>query len=501
MGEPNGTDGRERASPHPGLAQLEGGPRERPRSVVDLRNQLNVYRSLFESIGIARSDLDKWEKSLATEVYCGSEADSPGGRSVLRFIQGIETVLLRLPRSEQRRDSEKQAARALFELTMSARESFLSTFGLPVYDSVTKGLRRQFRVPELLDAIDARFAGLLPRLELRERDRRAALRDKDGSEVAEAAILRAILESRRCGEHLIAAMRAPTPAALELLRDLERTGYVDLGEAVVELAPPAAVVELRNPEFLNAEDDSTLAALEIAIDLVLLAERVQVGVLRGGFTAKNGTTRRVFSSGLNLTALAAGTLSYRFFPIRELGLVEKLRRGHVPSNPTAWIAVVDSFAIGGGFQILSAVDTVIAEDSAFFSLPATREGFVPGLAAFRATRWLGPRLARQMMLHGRPIAATDTASALICDYVVPRAELDEACDAAVRRLADPGAVSLSANLRALREGEEGIDELRRFLAAYVDDQARCMFSGELAEKLQSWSARRSRRVGSAYNLR
>ena len=39
---------------------------------------------------------------------------------------------------------------------------------------------------------------------------------------------------------------------------------------------------LRNPRFLNAEDDATLDALEIAVDLAMLDPAIEVGVLRGG---------------------------------------------------------------------------------------------------------------------------------------------------------------------------------------------------------------------------
>jgi len=49
-----------------------------------------------------------------------------------------------------------------------------------------------------------------------------------------------------------------------------------------------------------------------------------------------------------------------------------------------WIAVVESFAIGGHCQILLTQDYVLAANDAFMTLPARKEGIVPGAANFAA---------------------------------------------------------------------------------------------------------------------
>ena len=54
-----------------------------------------------------------------------------------------------------------------------------------------------------------------------------------------------------------------------------------------------------------------------------------------------------------------------------------------------WLAVVESFAIGGGCQLLCVMDRVIAEPGAYFNLPASKEGFIPGSANLRLPRLAG----------------------------------------------------------------------------------------------------------------
>src|SRR5437763_264350 len=71
------------------------------------------------------------------------------------------------------------------------------------------------------------------------------------------------------------------PEALERLAAFQQDGTADLSGAVVERRGKAGYVSVRNPRFLNAEDDATLGPTEVAIDLVLLDPAIEVGVLRG----------------------------------------------------------------------------------------------------------------------------------------------------------------------------------------------------------------------------
>src|ERR671937_1332908 len=134
-------------------------------------------------------------------------------------------------------------------------------------------------------------------------------------------------------------MLRPTSQALEALPELRATGEVDLGAAAVRRDGSAAVVELRNPRHLNAEDDATLPATEVAVDLALLDPDVEICVLRGGVVDHpRYAGRRIFGAGLNLTFLFHGRLSFMFFMTRDLGYVNKLYRGlsaplHRPGQP------------------------------------------------------------------------------------------------------------------------------------------------------------------------
>jgi thioesterase DpgC len=350
-----------------------------------------------------------------------------------------------------------------------------------------------------------RYPGLVPSREELAAERALPQSEKRGAEVEQGRFLSRVLADRRAGLHLVHAMLRPRRESLALLDVFQRTGRADLGEATVERRGSAGHVELRNLRFLNAEDDRAAAALEIAVDLVLLDPACEVGVLRGGVVDHpRHAGRRVFNSGLNLTHLYYGQISFvDFMMARELGLVGKLYRGHWLGDDfesgledtleKPWIAAVEAWAIGGGCQILLVMDRVLAERGSFFNLPARKEGIVPGASPRRLTRFVGDRMARQAIMFERAFDPASPEGRLLCDDVVEPGAMDETIERDVQQLVSSGVVSAAANRKAIRMGEETADEFRQYMAVYAREQSRCMYSPALIRNLETyWQAHRRR---------
>ena len=242
---------------------------------------------------------------------------------------------------------------------------------------------------ELVYAAAERFPGLVPTRAAIDEERERLQKDKRGLEIDQGDFVAHVLAHPRTGLHLLHAMSQPRPEALALLDELQRTGSVDLGPMRVDRDGTVGVVTIQNHAFLNSEDDVSTSALEMAVDLVLLDDAIEVGVLRGApATHPKYAGRRIFGSGINLTHLYHGKISLVEFMIeRELGVVSKMYRGHDLGDPDGgaledrrekpWIAAVDSFAIGGACQWLLVMDRVIAEQGSYFNLPARKEGIIP----------------------------------------------------------------------------------------------------------------------------
>jgi (3,5-dihydroxyphenyl)acetyl-CoA 1,2-dioxygenase len=375
-----------------------------------------------------------------------------------------------------------------------------------MYEELTDGLTRSLRMAELVYAGAERWPDLLPTRAAIDAERELLQKDKQGLEIDQGIFLAHVLAHPRCGPHLVHAMAQPKAEALELLDELRASGSVDLGVVRVDRDGEIGLVTTQNHAFLNSEDDPSVAALETAVDLVLLDDAIRVGVLRGAVAVHpKYAGRRIFGSGLNLTHLYYGKISLVEFMLeRELGALSKMYRGHDLGSPSAeavledrrekpFIAVVEAFAIGGSCQILLVMDRVLAESGSYFNLPARKEGIVPGCANLRLPRFVGERPTRQAIFFNRDFAADSTEGRMLADEVLSPAEIEAAIERSAAELMSAGPTSLVANRRQLRVAAEPLDVFRRYMASYAREQAYCFYSPALIDNLErNWEAKRRR---------
>jgi thioesterase DpgC len=418
-------------------------------------------------------------------------------RSLADDLARAEGIVAALPEPAERTPDERAAATRGKAAARTLRARFLDANVDAVYDRLTDGGATHPRLAELVDSAARVFPGLVPTPEQLAAERGRPQAAKEGHEVDQGIFLSRILGSERAGSQLLAAMRRPTERAEWLLPEFRRTASADLGSVRIERRGPAAVLTMVRDDCLNAEDNAQVDDLETAVDLALLDPAVRVGVLRGGeMTHPRYAGKRVFSAGINLKSLHAGEISLVDFLLRrELGYISKLERGLVVddrdvSAPDAiekpWVAVVETFAIGGGAQLLLVFDQVIAASDAYLSLPAAQEGIIPGAANYRLSRAVGTRMARQIILHGRRVWATEPDARLLIDEVVEPGAVDAAVEAGVRRLAGPAVIP---NRRMLNLSDDPPHEFRRYMAEFALQQALRLYADDVIDKAGGFLAR------------
>ncbi|MFN0039139.1 MAG: enoyl-CoA hydratase/isomerase family protein [Burkholderiales bacterium] len=418
-----------------------------------------------------------------------------------------KTLLTQLPRKPVRSATQAEAAEHLKTLAREARARFLAAHAQTVYDRLTGSRTRFVRVEQLIYDAAMLIPGLTPTREQVQAESAHAQRDKEGDEIDQGIFVSAVLAQVQAGTHLCHAMLLPRPEALARRSEYEERGRLDLGAAEVFRKNNATYVIEKNPRHLNAEDDTTIDAAEIAVDLAILDPRTQIGVLRGDFIQGGKYDgRRVFGTGINLTHLYYGKVPFIWYLKRDLGIVNKFFRGlaHadiVPDDVNGrttekpWIAAVEQFAIGGHCQYLLTMDYVLAARGAFLSLPARKEGIIPGAANMRLPRFTGERIARQAIMYERRLECDSPEGRMICDEIVEPANMDMAIERVVENFTGSGVVSAAANRRGFRVTQEPLDLFRRYFAAYARDQAYCHFSPALIANLERhWDAK-NRKLG------
>jgi len=409
-------------------------------------------------------------------------------------------LLAALPEKPIRNPEQARAADTILRVGRESRETFLGRHAEAVYSGLTKNHTVFLRAEQLVYEAANVVPGLTPtRAQVAEQNEKPQ-RDKDGIEIDQGIFFARVLAHPGAGAHLCHAMLLPKPESLARFDEFAAKGALDLGTAAVERRGKASIVYLQNPRYLNAEDAGTISETETAVDLAIL-DSSELAVLRGGMVdhAKY-RGRRVFSTGINLTHLYHGKIAYLWYITREMGFVNKMMRGlarldaspdeiHGGTIEKPWVAAVEAFAIGGGCQYLLTMDHVLAASDAYMTLPARKEGIIPGAANMRMPRFTGDRIARQAIMSGLRIDCDTPAGRLICDEIVPPAEMDAALDRVIASFTDSGVVSAAGNRRAFRVAEEPLDLFRRYMAVYAREQAYCHFSPALIGNLERhWNA-------------
>ncbi len=422
-----------------------------------------------------------------------------------RFWRDGAARLARLPRKPRRNPEEQASAERLLAAGRAARTRFLGIHAEHIYRLLTRDGADFVRLEPLAEAAAALVPGLVPTRAEIAGDSDVPQRDKDGVEIDQGIFLSRILAHPWAGAHLCHAMLRPLPAALAQVAQFAEAGRLDLGPVTLERAGKAVVLTMRNPRFLNAEDATTLDAFETAADIAILDRASEIAVLRGDVVEHaKYRGRRVFSAGINLTHLYYGKIPFLWYLTRDMGVVNKLYRGVAVGAVSPdeidggtvekpWVAAVDSFAIGGGCQILLVMDYVLAASDAYLTLPARKEGIIPGAANLRLPRFTGDRIARQAILYGRRLDCDSDAGRLVCDEIAAPDAMDQALARIIDGFTNAGVVSAAGNRRALRVGEEPLDLFRRYMAVYAREQAACHFSPALIANLeQHWNAQQRR---------
>jgi (3,5-dihydroxyphenyl)acetyl-CoA 1,2-dioxygenase len=458
---------------------------------------------LLGNAGLATSDVNSWISALPMLrndfAYDGAVCST--------FWDLGKSLREQLSKKTARNPNEAAANEFIHQTERELRERFLSFHIEKLYNKLTNCGSKFLRVEKLVIEAAQIVPGLVPSAEALAAERQLLLKDKEGLEIDHGILLSHVLAHPGSGRHLCHAMLLPRAETLDLLEHLATDGLVDLGTATVSKVGKASVVELRNPKTLNALDETTLAPLETAIDLAILDKSTEIAILRGGpVEHPKYAGRRIFSAGINLTHLYQGKIAFLLYFQHAMGYENKMLRGIARDNASPddlvgstiekpWIAVVETFAIGGGCQHLLVMDYVLAADDAYLTLPARKEGIIPGMANLRLPRFVGDRLARQAIMYGRRINC-DSRGRLICDEIAPPDQIDGALIEVVENLTNSGIVSAVGNRRQFRIGQEPLDLFRKYLALFAKEQALCHFSNGLISNLERFWNAQSRTVNS-----
>ncbi len=134
------------------------------------------------------------------------------------------------------------------------------------------------------------------------------------------------------------------------------------------------------------------------------------------------------------------------------------------------IGVVDGPALGGGCELITYCDMIIASDKATFGQPEIGVGVFPPVAVVALPKLIGKRKTYELVLTGRTFDAGEALEIGLVNRVVPRERLQAEVDAFLSDLQSKSAMVLRLTKRAVFETlglgfEEGVQVAERL---YLD---------------------------------
>jgi len=139
--------------------------------------------------------------------------------------------------------------------------------------------------------------------------------------------------------------------------------------------------------------------------------------------------------------------------------------------PQVTIALVRGVCLGGGCEVASSCDLIVASEDSSFATPEIHVGCYPPVALARFAGLIGYHRAAEMILTGRRFSAREAQAMGLINRVVADDELDRGIKALLEELLGKSGAVLRLTLKGLRElSLQGFSEaLKRSEQIYCAD--------------------------------
>lgn len=178
-------------------------------------------------------------------------------------------------------------------------------------------------------------------------------------------------------------------------------------------------IELDRPP-LNILDMTMMREIQTALDAVANDTSLRLLVFRA-------TGEKAFCAGVSIQDHLPDRIA-EMIPLFH-GIFRFLARTDLVT-----VAAVQGHCLGGGLELVSMCDLVLATDTAHFGQPEIKLGQMPPVGVILLPRLIGYRKAAELVLTGTSISATEAHMAGLINRVVPTDELASALDGLLAEL-------------------------------------------------------------------
>ncbi len=205
-----------------------------------------------------------------------------------------------------------------------------------------------------------------------------------------------------------------------------------------ETAKNICTITINNPEKLNCLDMEMLGFLEAGLMELKKKKSARAVVIKGAGD-------KAFSTGGNLNDF---TKLSEFHEIREWISYGNEVFNLLEHMPTATIAAIAGYCMGGGLELALSCDLRIATENSIFSMPELNHGWVPGWGGLsRLQRLIGEAKAKEIIMLGEKINAQEALRIGLINKICNSKDLEQMTHNTALKLSkiDPFLMEMSKN--------------------------------------------------------
>lgn len=205
---------------------------------------------------------------------------------------------------------------------------------------------------------------------------------------------------------------------------------------LVEKRERVALITIDRPP-LNVLDMQILGELDAVLTTLSREPMIDILVLQGG-------GRRAFSAGVDIRDHTKEKVPEMLDVVH--GVIRKLL-----ALPQATIASIRGACLGGGCELASSCDLLIATEDSSFATPEIHVGCYPPVALARFSALIGYHRAAEMILTGRRFSADEARDMGLVNRVIADDRLQHEVESLLEELLGKSGAVLRLALKGLRE--------------------------------------------------
>lgn len=204
-----------------------------------------------------------------------------------------------------------------------------------------------------------------------------------------------------------------------------------------------AVITVNRPKKLNALNTAVFVALRSALDALEKDPSVKVLII-------TGKGEKAFVAGADIEQLAQMNTMEAF---EQMTTIHDLFL-RISEFPKPTIAMVNGYALGGGFELALSCDMVVASEDAVFGFPEINLDTLPGWGGTQfAPKKMGSNRAKEMVLTGRYYPAADCREFGFINRLVPGHQLRSTAFDLAESMVSKNAFALKMAKGALQQAD------------------------------------------------